>query len=203
MPPLNSRAKWHGSPSSSVRTTTGSSFPHALLFLSHRPIGTVRSSSSTWLDFTVRRYLFSTAIVFGLNLNMLSFHPRASGNMVNHNNILRSVQYFNNRPSNVRQARVQSIRSVSSMRAPPYNFNRENAHIQKLSPRLNMCSLAREVIPLRVFMLIYASTLKSTCDVIRAECSGLLASSPSAYLRVLIPQLLSLNSALSTEVHRN
>ena len=172
MPPLNSRAKWHGSPSPSVRTTTGSSFPHALLLLSNRPIGTVRSSSSTWLDFTVRRYLFSTAIVFGLNLNMLSFHPRASGNMVNHHNILRSVQYFNNRPSNVRQGRVQSIRSVLSMRAPPYDFNQEISHIQKLSPRLNMCSLAREVIPLRVVMLLYASTLKSTCDVIRAECSG-------------------------------
>ena len=203
MPPLKSRVKWHGSPSSPARITTGSSFPHALLFLSHRPIGTVRSSSSTWLDFTVGRHLFLTAIVFGLNHNMLQLHPRASGNMVNHYNILRSVQYHNNRPSNVRQARVQSIRSVSSMRTPPYNFNRENAPFQKLSPRLNMCSLAREVIPFRVFMLIYASTLKSTCDVIRAECSGFLASSPSAYLRVLFPQLLSLNSALSTEVHRN
>lgn len=153
MPLLKSRAKWHGSPSSSARITTGSSFPQAPLFSSHRPIGTVRSSSSTWLDFTVRRHLFLTAIVFGLNYNMLQLHPRAPGNMVNHYNILRSVQYFNNRPSNVRQARVQSTRSVSSMRAPPYNFNQENAHIQKLSPRLNMCSLAREVIPLRVFML--------------------------------------------------
>ena len=134
MPPLKSRAKWHGSPSSSARTITGSSFPHALLFLSHRPIGTVRSSSTTWLDFTVRRHLFLTAIVFGLNYNMLQLHPRAPGNMVKSQQYTPLGSIPNNRPSNVRQARVQSIRSVSSMRAPPYNFNRENAPFPKTTP---------------------------------------------------------------------
>ena len=186
-------------------TVVISSYHHRLELSPRSPVFIASSDRYRTVKFIymARFYRWTTFIShrnsFGINYNMLQLHPRASGNMVNHYNILRSVQSSKiDRQMSVRPECNQFARFHQCARLR--TISTKKMHISKnLRPRLNMCSLAREVIPLRVFMLIYASTLKSTCDVIRAECSGLLASSPSAYLRVLFPQLLSLNSALSTD----